>query len=336
MRGYRQLFRKDRHIVFYCGGYLDYIIFRNVRKYLPDLTIVSKNRRVQKELSHYGIESKIYPSFPDVVIMARHVARKFPEKKILKFGMRHGPYHFKDFVSAGRYNAFDRYFVTSQKEVELSKTKGIVCAVSGGYPKLDPAFNGDITTDDLERLRNKIGVDGNKKTIIFTSTWDRSGTSAIEKWVYKLDELTDDYNVLVTVHHWMSEEYKKILDENKKIYYIHDKDIVPYLMISDIMVGDLSSIIAEFCALNKPLITFRVPDGKRTPQEIKDMLEKISYRIDTYEELIVAIEDGIKNPALHEKERLHFTNVMFDDLLGKSSERIGNIINESIRGMDSF
>ena len=325
---FRLIFRRDLDIVFYCGTPVDYIVVKDVIDKLPNCRIVAKNRRIKNDLiSNYNVSKcTTYPAFPDVLIAARHIVRKFPEKRILKFGMRHGAYHFKDFVSAKRYNAFDYYFMTSVKEVKLAEKKGITNAVAIGYPKLDDAFNGKITENELARLRKKLNLDVQKPTMLFTATWEKSGMSAIDKWAGRLSELVDKYNVLVTLHAWVTEKNRTLVRRNSQVHYIETKDILPYLMISDVMVGDISSIIAEFCALDRPIITFRTDKGKRFSDEIREMLDQISFRVNTFAELKKALNEAILNPNLHAAARQQYNKVMFDVLDGKAGERAAAFI----------
>ena len=321
-------FRKKKSIHFYCAGHVDYVVMESVLRQFSDAVVVAKNRKVRNELGEYGIEAKLYPTFPDIVVMPRHTARKYPEPKIKKIGMRHGAYHFKDFVKAARYHMFDIYFVTSNEEVRLALRKGIKNTKAIGFPKLDPIFNGTYTKDRLQYYREKYKLTDDKPVVLFTTTWDKSGTSAIEHWINRIDELTVDYQVLVTLHQWTNEKYIQILKGKKNIYYLEDKNILPYLLIANVMIADLSSIIAEFCALDKPIITYIVPDGRRTPNEIKDMLEKISYRVKSFDEMKTAIQLALSEPKKQSDARKKYNRIMFDQLDGKAGVRAANYIKE--------
>lgn len=301
---------------------------QSIIRHFPQAEIVAKTRRVKKELRQFGIRSKLYPTFPDILVMPRHTARKYPEPRMKKIGLRHGAYHFKDFVKADRYHAFDIYLVTSPTEVELAKAKGIKNCYSVGFPKLDAAFDGSITEKDLRNLREKLNFKPAKPVIIFTTTWTKSGMSAIEKWYQRLEELSGDYEILVTVHHWTEPGYTEFLRQQSSIHFVEDKNILPYLMIADIMIADMSSIISEFCALDKPVVTFRVPEQKRTSREILNMLEHISYRIDTFEELKQLIPRILKNPAEQSAARQKYNRIMFEKLDGKSGERAADLIKQ--------
>lgn len=317
----KNFFKKNDDIVFYCADELDWIVFRNVYNHLNNISIVSKNRKVQTDLKKLGIKSSLIPAFPKTVIMTRHALHKFPCKKINKIGMRHGPYHFKKMISKNKYNAFDMYFFTSAKELEIAEKLGITSGVIGGFPKLDDTFNDSINNSDLQELRKKIGINLNKPTILFSATWEKSEMSAIHKWINKIDSLSDDYNILVTLHPFMRNKY-----EFKNCFLINDRDIIPYLKLSDIIIGDTSSILAEACALNKPIITFKIDNAKRLSNEIKKIISEISIQIEDFSELKSAINNLLLNPHLLRQSQKKWNTIMFDKLDGKASKRIGEAI----------
>ena len=85
------------------------------------------------------------------------------------------------------------------------------------------------------------------------------------------------------------------LKNNPDLVFIDDYEILRYIMIADVCIGDTNSLLAEFCLLDKPIITFRVPVTARTMPDVMELIEKISIRIDTFEELAPAVERLFKN-----------------------------------------
>ena len=326
------LFRKEIQIDFLAGNIVDYICFKNIHELIPEIRIVARNKKVQKILKNYGVESVVYPTFPSLIIMARHLTRKFPSKKLKKIGMRHGAYHFKDFINRHEYNAFEKFFVTSSKEVTIAESKGIKSTIAVGFPKIDSFFNKTLDIEkNKKELFSKLSLDNNKKTILFTATWNKNGYSAIESWFNKLDIISSEYNILVTTHHLVSKDKIEVIKRTKDITYLDDKDIMKYYTVSDLMIGDISSIIAEFCAIDKPIITFRVKETKRFTNEIQSMLDEISYRIDTFAELERIIPIALSNPEFHSEKRKHYNNIMFDELDGMASVRAKDEILETVK-----
>ncbi len=317
---------KNQTSVFYCSDMLDVVIFNQIQKHLNVIPVLAKNNKVAKILESNSIVSKVYPSFPKAVFMCRHACFKFPENKILKFGFRHGAYHFKKFSNPQNYNAFTKFFVTSPYEVELAKEIGIHTCVSIGYPKLDPAFDGTYNNAFLESLKHSLKLNKELPCIIFTATWDKSGMSAIDKWIYDLSLLTKIYNVLVTVHPWTSKKFIEILENSPNIHFIKSADIVPYLMIADCIIGDTSSIIAEACALDKAIITFTVPNAKRSLKEIEDLINNISWKVSNFQELVQLLPYVIQNFQEKAIQRNKANQIMFHALDGKAGLRAANII----------
>lgn len=324
-----KFFNKNEELIFYCADPLDYEMFLPIKKYLPHVTIVAKNKKSKIYLAKRGIKYKGLPSFPKAVIMGRQTPFKFPVNKIIKIGFDHGLYQFKRWTSAKNYNDFDIYFVSSNQQVSTAISKGINSVKAIGYPKLDNAFNGVYNKMFLEQLKLKKGINVNKKSLIFTTTWNVAGLSAIDKWIDKIELLADQYNILVTVHTWTKQLYIDKLRSSKKIIFIDEYNVTPYLMIADLLVGDYSSIIGEFCAFDKPIITFKVPDSDRTVPEIQRLLKKISNQVTNFEELKIEIFKSLKNPDEKTKERQEANKVLFyklDGLAGKrAAEEIKNI-----------
>jgi len=313
--------RKTKEVAFYCADPLDYEMFLPISKFLPNIKIIAKNKKTIEYLRKKNIQYAKMPSFPNVVIMARHMPYKFPVKKIIKIGFDHGLYQFKRWTAANNYNDFNIYFVSSDDQVETAKKLGIKTTKAIGYPKLDNAFNGLYDEKYLSDIKIKCKIDESKKTILFTSTWDVAGLSAIDKWVNNLDQLSAEYNILVTVHTWAKLKYKDYLRQNDKITFIGEHNTTPYLMISDLLIGDYSSIIGEFCAFDKPIITFKVPESERTIPEIIKLIKNISLQISSFDELTSAIKECIKDPDEKSEERKKANKLLFYKLDGEAGKR---------------
>ena len=317
----RNLLGLNKEVMLYCANTLDYQIFAPVQKYLPELKVIAKDRKTQQELQAIGVASVRYPVFPKAVIMCRQAGYKFPANRMIKVGMRHGAYTFKPFANSKGYNLLNHFYMTSQREVERSQQVGIKNGIAIGYPKLDPIFDGTITTSQLHALRQQLELSPEKPTILFTATWNDSGVSAVSLWYDKLAELTSNYNLLVTVHPWTSEAIKQQIETTPGVQLIRSPDVVPYIQLADLCIGDTSSILAECCALDKPIITFRVDDGKRTVPEVKQMISEFSQQIDSFEQLPEAILDALDNPDRRKSAREKANQMMFDELDGKAGLR---------------
>ena len=195
---------------------------------------------------------------------------------------------------------------------------------------MDQAFDGTYTDESLNEIKANLGLDPQKKTIIFTSTWNVAGLSALSRWVYHVHTLTGKYNILLTAHSWTEKEY---IDELKNIpgaFHLDEIDVTKYLLIADVLVGDYNSMIGEFCALDKPIITFRVPDSDRSIPAVKELIANISIQIDEFDEIEPAIEQCLANPGGLSSARKKANELVHYRLDGQAGKRAADIITRHV------
>ncbi len=169
---------------------------------------------------------------------------------------------------------------------QLEKKHKYFKVVETGWSKLDPYFRGRYKKEK-----------GNKPTIIYTSTFTKTLTSAphLLEEIKKLSN-KDDWNWIVTFHPRMAreiiEKYKSI--QNKNLQFIETDNILPLMVNADIMISDTSSVVSEFLVQNKPVITFKnnKPGSHLINIEEPDkLLEKIKYALSYPTELMEDIEN---------------------------------------------
>lgn len=317
-------------VVFFCGDALDWVVFEPIQRYLPPIPVVAKNGAVRRDLARMGVEARPWPAFPRAVIMARHALHRFPCRSIVKIGMRHGAYHFKRLVAPGRYNAFDLFLFTSPHELEEARRMGITCGVAAGLPKLDPMLEPGARARAVEEGR-RLGLDFTRPTVLFSATWDRSGLSAIDRWWDRVGELTGAYNVLVTLHPWVSPRFRRGVARQPGVHLLDTPRLWPSMLLADVLVGDTSSLIAEYCVLDRPVVTFRVPVAGRLTPEIHQILGEVSFRVDTFDELRDALPRALAQPSLHASQRRHLVQVALGTVEPGQGRRAASLIADVLR-----
>ena len=309
-----KLFRGKKQIVFYCDNELDYEICRNID--IPGIEYVARNRKIADKLKSHVTKVRTWPVFPDAVIMARHALHRFPCGSITRIGLRHGPYHFKKMIDPSRYNAFDLFLMTSAHEVEKARRCGITNSVDGGFPKLDSLLDGSIDSSTLQKLKNRLNLDPEKKTLLFSATWNNSGMSAVNLWYDKLDQLTDKYNILATVHPFTSRKIIEIIKSTENVHYIENVSLYPFMLLSDLLISDTSSIIAEYCPLDRPIICFNTGISKRTEPEVTGIINDLTHKIGDFNELAGRLDSIFDNPANLSDARKRALEIFFGDSIG--------------------
>lgn len=213
-----------------------------------------------------------------------------------------------------------------------------------GYSKLDTVLN--ITTEEKNSLEKKYALDNTKKTILYAPTFF---PSSIEKMS---DSFPDDFkecNILVKPHYlsWERQRYKKHRKKFKRwaqydnctVFGADEYDLVPFLIISDLMISDESSAIFEFASLNKPVIINRFlklrwsyylnPKKlfKRMDQHM-DRYRSVGENPKSYQEMVIVAKKELEESSKFEKQRLALAQDICGKLDGAASKRIVEVIKE--------
>lgn len=308
-------------LAFYAPEEIDFIGFASIAKHLPPLYYLTQNKKLKTKIKDQGHQHKALFSFPDVLIMSRHAMHRFPSSKIISIGMRHGPYHFKRMTKAANYNRFDLYLFSSQADLVAAKEIGVKVGKAIGFPALDAAFDGSISKDDLQALALKYQLHPQKPKLLFTATWDKANMSAIDKWIQHLPKLKDSYNIMVTLHPWVSLKYRKMLSNMPFVKMVSAPELIKSIMLAEVCIGDQSSVLGYCSALDKPMISFALPPAARSLPKIDEMIKSFSISIDSFDQLQAAIQSSLNNPSQFHQERKEANRLMFDALDGKAGWR---------------
>lgn len=129
-----------------------------------------------------------------------------------------------------------------------------------GYPRNDELYR--VTREEVERLKNKLGLPGDKKIILYAPTWrdstDNGKTCAIKPPIdvkYWAERLNDQYIVLFRTHAYTNSllgvEFNDFIRDFSSYPSVND-----LFKVSDILISDYSSCISDFCILERPIVCF--------------------------------------------------------------------------------
>jgi len=162
------------------------------------------------------------------------------------------------------YNDIDQRIdiraVESEARYNRLRDQGHQNLVLTGYTKLDPLFLSN--RNEKNNVKEIIGIKNDLPTALYAPTFYPTSFDDISK---ELGFLSSEFNIILKLHNfsWFQERYvyqseiaKDIESRNDNIYLLDSSDynIVPYYMISDILISDISSTIFEFLPLDRPII----------------------------------------------------------------------------------
>ncbi len=231
--------------------------------------------------SHYFSSKIAKYLFPIDVFLEAEIHSRGPRNAVKIFS-GHGQANKLSHWAEDNLKAFDIYFVHGPLERRMfeviQETKphatSHIKLVDVGYPKLDDLVNQNY---DRMKLMEKLNLDPNLKTVLYSPAWDPSGSlrtygTEIAKTLLNIP----DINLIVKLHPASMEpvnspyfefytggkiwenEFAKI--QNPRCQFVKDYLINPYLFISDLMVNDFSGVGLEFMVLDRPVIYIDCPD----------------------------------------------------------------------------
>lgn len=245
-------------------------------------------------------------------------------------------------------NYFDLYLTQgpyfTKRFQELSKKHKDFEVIETGWCKLDTLYqNHDIYKAERDKL---LADHGKKSLVLFAPTFSPALTCSVtaKDEIFRLAD-SEDIFLLIKFHDLMNplvaQDYKAMADLRSNVQIATEKNILKYMIMSDFMISDTSSVVYEFILLNKPVITISshseninwcdIPDHTNLHEVFNREVKEDTYgrarqsTIDQYHpysdgkssaRMIDAVESYIERNGVPEKRKIniyrrHRMNKMF-------------------------
>jgi tetratricopeptide (TPR) repeat protein len=207
-----------------------------------------------------------------------------------------------------------------------------------GYPQLDPLFRATPMPITLKLPQER-------KTVLYAPTWTAGLSSAPmlgERVVNLICGERCDLSIVIKPHpvtaahtpDWLV-TWRALAEAHAHVHLIDDivADVMPYLMAADVLISDVSSVIFEYLALDRPIILLTNPDHRGTshfdPKGIEWLWRDVGTEVHDVEDLPAAVSAALDNPRLGSDRRAHYRRELFGDYAdGRAAERIAQKITE--------
>jgi CDP-Glycerol:Poly(glycerophosphate) glycerophosphotransferase len=223
------------------------------------------------------------------------------------------------------FKRYDRVAFPNDGRRRAYVEAGIVserCAVLIGYPKADVLTS---PTSDPGTMAAALGLDAARPTVIFAPTF--SPASALNYAGEEIVEtlLASGCNVIAKLHDRSLDpdpRYTGGIDWRERFarfsgsHFVLARggDSTPYVLASDVMVTDHSSIGFEFCAANRPLVVFDAPglvESARINPDKVALLRSAAAVVSSTGQLAGAIRNALAMPHLGSAERRRAADEVF-------------------------
>jgi CDP-glycerol glycerophosphotransferase (TagB/SpsB family) len=210
-----------------------------------------------------------------------------------------------------------------------------------GFAKLDPLYNHEIPLPDLTAM----GLDPDRKTILYAPTFYPSSIESFpESWPQEFQR----YNLIVKPHYFSmtKEKYKGQRRKfeawaafpNVYLAGIDEHSLLPFMVVSDLLISEASSSIFEFSALDKPIVwcdflnlrwsyrgPFRFRFTRRMDQDILKFSD-IGAHAENYRQLKIVVDEQINHPEMFQAKRRAYCDLFVGASDGMASKRVADYL----------
>jgi hypothetical protein len=232
---------------------------------------------------------------------------------------------------------WDRLFFINRRRLRNYVASGAIDPDSPairlvGMPKSDCLANGTLNRDTVLASH---GMDPAKPTVLYAPTWTRfSSLNAMgEDLVRGL--MAAGYRVLVKLHDnsldrsvtnsggidWVA-RLEPLLAQGDG-YLIRASDASPWLVASDVLITDHSSIGFEYLLLDRPLIRIAMPElitGAHIGREYVELMAHVSTTATDADAVVAAVDRALADPSHLSDARRALAQELFH-APGKATDR---------------
>jgi hypothetical protein len=244
--------------------------------------LFSANKRIIAPRENFGTLIQI---FHGVSFRNRAVRR---ENLVYDFLFLVGPYMRRKFVELGLLTDDDRR------------------GVPVGFPKTDPLVTG---TFDRAALLAQYGFDGRRPVLLYAPTGEAlNSLETMGEEVIRFLSSTGRYDLLIKPHdhpkNTAVDWYAALAPlEEPHTRLARDRDIVPLLRLSDLLITDASSVANEYALLDRPIVFLDVPELLQNSLASGAALDLSSWGreggivVERPDDVVDAVAESLTDPA---------------------------------------
>jgi len=201
-----------------------------------------------------------------------------------------------------------------------------------GFIKSDRLFGAKASTK--EDFCKQYNIPVGAKIILYAPTFNEelSAIPCIGEQIACVCE--PDRYLLIKLHTMtdtaIADSHRRLAQTHPRIRYIEDIDVTPAMVAADILVSDVSSVLVEFMALDRPVIAVNNPLQTKypyyCPTDIEYKVRDACQQVDNAKQLLAAVDQAILNPGLLSDKRCHYADELCWLRDGQAAKRVAAAI----------
>lgn len=202
-----------------------------------------------------------------------------------------------------------------------------------GFIKSDKMFAAGVPS--VYEARSRLGLQTAGKVVLFAPTYNTEMSSLYVIGEQIAELCRDGIQLLVKLHTMTDriwkERFRSLALKHENLFYCDDIDVTPAMLAADLLITDVSSVMAEFMFLNRPVIVVDNPHTAEYPLYIPDDIEyrvrdAATVRVVNFSELREAVLHALQYPDELAECRSQVARSLCFGRDGRSSERCGQAI----------
>ncbi len=228
------------------------------------------------------------------------------------------------------------YAIVSSSEIRQFYAEGFGIALdkvaATGVPRTDVFFDKKYKKEIVEKLQQQYPVIKGKKVILFAPTFRGYGKLSADYPKSQFDpvefmkQIPEEYVLIIKHHPFVTMEYEiGEAWQNRILDLSAESEINDLLFVTDLLITDYSSVVFEAALLNIPMLMYAF-----------DLRQYIAGRDFYYDyeffvpgkivESFPALVEAVRSEDYEAEKLSQFRTRFFDDLDGKSTERVVKLI----------
>jgi hypothetical protein len=201
-----------------------------------------------------------------------------------------------------------------------------------GFIKSDRLFG--ITACTRETFCRQYAIPADATIILYAPTFNDE-LSAIPCLGEQIVQVCEPDRYLVIKLHTMTdirivELHRQLASVHARIRFVEDVDVTPAMAAADILISDVSSVLVEFMALNRPVIAVNNPRQQEyegyQADDIEYQVRDACLQITNIDELLCAVERVIRQPEELSLQRMRYAEALCFGRDGRAAERAAQAI----------
>lgn len=251
------------------------------------------------------------------VLFAANTKMIMPRSARLKVQIFHG-ISFRNKAVRDENAGADYYFIVGPYMRRAFAQSGILPegdprALHIGFPKTDRLLNGEL---DRQAILRSLGFNGLRPVVLFAPTGQKKNAlETMGEAVISNLAATNRYDIVVKPHdhpknasiNWQ-ERLAPLLGPHTRL--VREPDVIPLLLIADLLITDASSVSSEFALRDLPMVFIDVPEllakvsaAGGSKVDLKTWGRRAGVLVETPDEIVAAVDSSLAYPHRYSEVR---------------------------------